>query len=106
MRTVFSTQECLQVLIIFVKFCPVRIELNEGVPIPCTPHKPSQPGTHDAVESVGPALERAGHKLNVWLAVSNPQVVGDRIRLIQVLANLLRNTCKFTPGGDRLITRL
>jgi len=56
----------------------------------------------DAVELIKSAIARAGHTLHVELDASDLQVVGDRVRLIQALLNLLNNACKFTPSGGRI----
>jgi two-component system, sensor histidine kinase len=52
-----------------------------------------------AIETVWPHLEQAEQKLDVALNPGPLQVVGDRIRLAQVFANLLSNASKYTPVG-------
>jgi signal transduction histidine kinase len=48
-----------------------------------------------------PALQK-GLALEWKMAPDLPEVSGDRVRLEQVLNNLLANACKFTPAGGRV----
>jgi signal transduction histidine kinase/CHASE1-domain containing sensor protein/ActR/RegA family two-component response regulator len=55
-----------------------------------------------AVESVRPAAEARGVRLDVRLDPSAGPVSGDADRLQQVVWNLLSNAIKFTPGGGHV----
>ena len=59
----------------------------------------------DAVEQVRPLVEARNHELTVISAADSAYVVGDHIRLVQVLANILNNAVKYTPPGGRIVVR-
>jgi PAS domain S-box-containing protein len=55
-----------------------------------------------AVETVRPLVEAAGHQLTVSLPADPVWLDADRVRLAQVIANLLSNAAKYTPGGGAI----
>ena len=61
---------------------------------------------NDALEVCRPAIEEAGHLLEVSLPEAPAQVSGDRTRLVQVLSNLLSNAAKYTARGGRIALRV
>jgi signal transduction histidine kinase/DNA-binding response OmpR family regulator len=59
----------------------------------------------DAVETSRPLIDASNHQLDVSLPDENLWVTCDRIRLAQVLANLLNNAAKYThPSGTISLT--
>jgi PAS domain S-box-containing protein len=58
-----------------------------------------------ALETSRPALNAAGHRLQVQMPAEPLFVHADRVRLAQIFGNLLSNSAKYTPpGGDVRIT--
>ena len=55
-----------------------------------------------ALESSGPLIEAAGLHLQVNEPTEPILIVGDPVRLTQVLANLLNNAAKYTPAGGSI----
>ena len=55
-----------------------------------------------AIEMVSPLLEQRAHSLRVELPSRPLRVHADRIRLGQVIANLLHNAAKYTEPGGRV----
>jgi PAS domain S-box-containing protein len=59
----------------------------------------------EAVEQVNPVIQSRNHHLWLQLAPGQATVLGDRKRLVQVVANLLNNSAKFTPEGGNIQLR-
>src|SRR5690606_11866779 len=57
-------------------------------------------------EMVRPQLEAKQQVLNTLLPDEPAPVLADAVRMIQVLANLLSNSVKYTPEGGRIQMRL
>jgi PAS domain S-box-containing protein len=55
-----------------------------------------------AVETARPAIEEAGHELNISLAPEPVYLDADLTRLAQVFSNLLNNSAKYTERGGRI----
>jgi len=58
-----------------------------------------------AVEQVRPLVDARGHGLSVEVACGGAVVVGDRTRLVQIVANLLNNAARYTPESGRIVLR-
>ena len=57
---------------------------------------------HQAVEMSQPLIDSAGHQLRVVLPAEPLFLHADPVRLTQVFANLLNNSCRYTPPGGQL----
>jgi PAS domain S-box-containing protein len=55
-----------------------------------------------ALETCRPALNAAGHRLNVQIPPEPLHVNADRVRLAQIFGNLLSNSTKYTPPGGEI----
>ena len=55
-----------------------------------------------AVETSRPAIDAAKHQLQLTYPPHSLYVVGDSLRLSQVIANLLNNSAKYTSPGGRI----
>ena len=58
-----------------------------------------------AVEQVSPLVEAKRHHLELAFAPGEAKVLGDKKRLIQIIANLLGNAAKYTPEGGRILLK-
>ncbi|WP_323072389.1 ATP-binding response regulator [Mycetohabitans endofungorum] len=59
-----------------------------------------------AIETSKPLLDSKGHTLLVTMPTTACPVVGDGIRIAQIIGNLLSNAAKYTPDGGRIELRL
>ena len=55
-----------------------------------------------AIETARPLIEEHGHALTIQLPDDSVVVLGDRVRLEQVFANLLTNAAHYTPPGGNI----
>ncbi len=55
-----------------------------------------------ALEAVGPAIQAAGHQLDVSMPEAPVLLEADLTRLAQVFGNLLANSAKYTPQGGQI----
>ncbi|WP_370459150.1 ATP-binding protein [Aggregicoccus sp. 17bor-14] len=58
-----------------------------------------------ACESAAPLVEQRHHALEVQVPAQGLRVLGDPVRLTQVVANLLVNAARYTPPGGHLRVR-
>ncbi len=59
-----------------------------------------------AIEQVRPMIETRQHELATQLTGAHTIVLGDRTRLVQVLANLLTNAAKYTPPNGTVTLKV
>jgi PAS domain S-box-containing protein len=55
-----------------------------------------------AVETSRPLIDSRGHTLDISIPDRPIHVLGDSVRLIQALLNVLNNAAKYTPDGGRI----
>ena len=55
-----------------------------------------------AIEQVRPLLDSRRQQLVVEMEPGLPAISGDQTRLVQVLANLINNSAKYTPHGGKI----
>ncbi|WP_406693409.1 ATP-binding protein [Singulisphaera sp. Ch08] len=55
-----------------------------------------------AIESARPLTEARGHRVDTQITPEPKRIEADRVRLEQVLVNLLGNAAKYTPTGGRI----
>ena len=61
-----------------------------------------KPVIQAAIEQARPLIEKKGHTLAIRLGDANVRILGDRKRLVQVMANLLNNAAKYTQEGGEI----
>ena len=57
---------------------------------------------HSAIEQVRPLIEARQHELRLRIGPADAYVLGDKTRLVQVIANILNNAAKYTPQGGEI----
>jgi PAS domain S-box-containing protein len=60
---------------------------------------------NSAAETARPYLDAAGHTFEIELPAAPVTLHGDRMRLAQMITNLLNNSAKYTPGGGHIKLR-
>jgi PAS domain S-box-containing protein len=59
-----------------------------------------------ALETINPLLATKPHELRVELPQESPRLHADRVRVTQILVNLLTNAIKYTAAGGRVRLRV
>ncbi|CAN5244011.1 hypothetical protein BH11PLA2_BH11PLA2_10110 [soil metagenome] len=54
-----------------------------------------------ALETSRPVFDNAGVTLTTEIPAEDLPILGDRVRLVQLFANILNNAAKYTPAGGR-----
>lgn len=57
---------------------------------------------NNAIEQARPLIEVRHHELSLQVDPRPAVVLGDRVRLCQILVNLLNNAAKYTPQGGKI----
>lgn len=57
---------------------------------------------HSAIEQVRPLILARQHELRLRIGATDAYVLGDKTRLVQVIANILNNAAKYTPQGGEI----
>lgn len=57
---------------------------------------------HSAIEQARPLIEARQHELRLRIGAADAYVLGDKTRLVQVIANILNNAAKYTPQGGEI----
>jgi PAS domain S-box-containing protein len=59
-----------------------------------------------AAEQVMPLVQERQHELQLRTGKLPVHVMGDQVRLVQIVSNLLQNAAKYTPPGGRILLEL
>jgi CheY-like chemotaxis protein/nitrogen-specific signal transduction histidine kinase len=65
-----------------------------------------KPVVNHALEQAQPIIQARGHSVVVRLCPTPAFVLGDGVRLVQVVTNLLNNAAKYTPVGGLITVEL
>ena len=57
---------------------------------------------HSAIEQVRPLFGARHHELRLRIETADAHVLGDKTRLVQVIANILNNAAKYTPQSGEI----
>src|SRR5262249_1459042 len=60
---------------------------------------------HDLHAGYVPEAERDGVTITLQLTATEPYILGDAVRLKQIISNLLRNAIRHTPAGGTIALR-
>src|SRR6185503_19108931 len=56
----------------------------------------------EAIAASRPLIDARSHRVEVRGQAGSPTIVGDPVRLVQVVCNLLNNAAKYTPPNGRI----
>ena len=60
----------------------------------------------DAIEQASPLIELKGHHLAIHLPPESAFILGDQMRMVQVMTNLINNAAKYTQRGGNISLRM
>lgn len=60
----------------------------------------------DAMEQTRPLMEQRRHQMTLQMPAQAVRVEGDKLRLVQIFANILANAARYTPEGGEIMLKL